>query len=279
MSTTPDLKSIAFNVAGGGVLLVVAGYMAYSYFTTPAILACTSRYPAGQQFTLRGSSGKPMSTAELQGRTGSREWGLLKNAKVLAGEHGESLEVTLASTETEEEETASQNGVGFVWPIRELGKASGACLSYGVFLPQGFAFKEAGLLPGLYGASDISQIDELAPEDSFATRMGWSNGGDVGVDVRAPARNGYWEAPSRKKIWSTGRWVRVEQEIALNAPGQTDGALRIWIDGALTINRTGLMLRKSHLSGLSGVVSDIGYARTLSDVAALRVSPFVVQWQ
>jgi hypothetical protein len=279
MSTTPDLKSIAFNLAGGGVLLIVAGYMAYSYVVTPAISACTTRYPAGQQFTLRNSSGKPMSAAELQGRTGSREWGLLKNAKVLAGNPGESLEVTLASTETEEEETASQNGVGFVWPVRELGKASAACLSYGVFIPAGFAFKESGLLPGLYGASDLSQIDELAPEDSFATRMGWATGGDIGVDVRAPSRNGYWEGAARKKIWSTGRWVRVEQEIALNAPGQSDGAMRIWIDGALTINRPGIMLRKSGLSVLSGVVSDIGYARSLSEVAALRVSPFMVQWQ
>jgi hypothetical protein len=279
MSTSPDLRSIAFNVAGGGVLLIVASYMVYSYVTTPAIVACTSRYPAGQQFTLRNSSGKPLSVAELQGHTGSREWGLLKNAKVLAGERGESLEVTLASTDTEEEETASQNGVGFVWPVRELGKASAACLSYGVFIPAGFAFKEPGLLPGLYGASDLSQIDELAPDDSFVSRMGWSNGGDVGVDVRVPAHNGYWEGATRKKRWATGRWVRVEQEIALNAPGQADGALRVWIDGALTINRTQMVLRKSALSVLSGVVSDIGYARSLSDVATLRVSPFIVQWQ
>lgn len=277
MSASPDLKSIAFNVAGAAVLVVVVGYMIVSYVTTPAVMACTARYPAGQQFTLRNSSGHPMSAIELQGRTGSREWGLLKNAKVIGGQTGESLEVKLAATD--DEDLPSQNGVGFVWPIRELTKANSACLSYYAYLPAGFAFKEAGLMPGLYGASDITQIDELQPEDSFAMRMGWAPNGDVGVEVRAPTRGGYWEAAGRKKIWPTGRWVRVEQEVALNAPGGEDGAMRIWIDGALTINRTGITLRKSSLSVLTGVVADIGYARTLSDVASLRFSPFMVQWQ
>jgi hypothetical protein len=277
MSSSPNVNSIVFNLAGGAVLLIVGGYMITSFLTTPAILACTTRYPAGQQFSLRDVQGEPLSPIELQGRTGSREWGLLKNAKVVGGKKGASLEVTLATTE--DEDRASQNGVGFVWPVREMSKASAACLSYGAYIPAGFAFKESGLMPGLYGANDLSQIDELAPEDSFATRMGWATAGDVGVDVRIPAHNGYWEGAMRKFVWPTGRWVKVEQEVILNTPENADGMLRVWVDGALTINRKKVTFRKSPQAGFSGVVADIGYARTLSDVVALHFSPFVVQWQ
>jgi hypothetical protein len=277
MSSSPNVNSIVFNLAGGAVLVVVAGYMVVSYFTTPVVPACTARYAAGQQFILHDSSGSALTSVQLQGRTGAREWGLLKNAKVVVSNSRESLEVKLASTE--DEDHPAQNGVGFVWPMRELSHASAACLSYGAYLPAGFAFKEVGVLPGLYGAADMTQIDELQPEDAFAMRMSWYSAGDIGVDVRIPGHNGYWEGATRKKTWPTGRWVSIQQEVILNTPGKADGTLRVWIDGALTVNRSGLALRGSQRSGFSGVVADIGYARTLSDIATLRLSPFIVQWQ
>lgn len=277
MSSSSNINSIAFNVAGSAVLVIVVGYMIMSYLTTPAVVACTQRYQAGQQFTLNDLDGGPLSPIELQGRTGTREWGLLKNAKVLGSKASSNLEISLASTE--DEDHASQNGVGFVWPVRELGKATAACLSYGTFLPSGFAFKEPGFLPGLYSAADLAQIDDPQPEDSFAVRMGWATGGDVGIDVRTPTHTGYWEGATHKKLWPVGRWVKVEQEVILNETGKSNGALRVWIDGALTINKSGVPLRNSVRPGLSGVVADIGYARSLSDVAALKFSPFMVQWQ
>ena len=146
-------------------------------------------------------------------------------------------------------------------------------------MPDRFGFNEPGYLPGLFGAADITQLDELEPHDGFAARLGWAQSGDLGVDVRVPASAGYWETPSRKWIWPTSRWVKVEQEIRLNTPGQENGVMRVWIDGALTIDRGNVVFRTAPQAAISGVVSDIGYARTLSDVAAIRVSPFVLQWQ
>jgi hypothetical protein len=40
--------------------------------------------------------------------------------------------------------------------------------------------------------------------------------------------------------FATGRWISVETEIKLNAPGQSDGEVRVYVDGALVIERTGL---------------------------------------
>ncbi|MBK9080350.1 MAG: hypothetical protein IPL91_15240 [Hyphomicrobium sp.] len=279
MSSTSK-NSIIFNIAGAGVLLTVAGYIVTSFITTPAVLPCTQRFPAGHQLSFDGPGGRAMSAIDLQARFGTRQWGLSKNVEIVkAGGKStvNSLEVTLAPID--DDEGTTQNGVGFTWAPQGLEKGTSACLSYSVFLPDGFGFNEPGHMPGLYGASDVTQIDELAPSDSFAVRVGWGQAGDSGLDVRIPDSSGYWETPPRKAIWPTGRWVSVEQEIKLNTPDQADGYVRLWIDGALTINRGSIILRKSAQSGLSGVVSDIRYARTVSKLAKIRVSPFVLQWQ
>ncbi|MEQ1651502.1 MAG: polysaccharide lyase [Hyphomicrobium sp.] len=278
MASSKSLNSIVFNLLGGGVLVTVVGYMIMSYFTTPLVEPCTTRFAAGQQFTFHDANGKALSPVELQGRTGSREWGLLQNARVVQSSGGSTtLEVTIASTENEE--LNSQNGVGFTWQVPELEKASAACLSYSAYLPKGFGFKEPGHLPGLFGAADVTQIDALKPEEGFATRMGWGAAGDFGVDVRVPTIGGFFEGPRRRTVWDTGRWVNIEQEVRLNTPGQANGILRVWADGALTINRQGLTFRNAPEATFSGVVADIGYARTLSDIAKIRVSSFLVQGQ
>jgi hypothetical protein len=279
MSSSKSFNNVVFNFAGIGVLLTAAGYMVTSYISTPAVLPCTARFPTGMQMSFDGAGGKPLTPVELQGRSGSREWGILKNAKAVKadGISGAALEVTLASTE--DEDKSNQNGISFTWQPHQLATASAACLSYSVYLPPKFGFNEPGYLPGLFGAADVSQVDEIEPQDSFAARIGWAQAGDFGVDMRIPSSGGYWESAHRKTLWPTGRWVKIEQEVVLNTPGQEDGAMRVWFDGALTINNTGLTLRKNAQSPLSGVVSDIGYARTLSDVVAVHVSPFVLQWQ
>lgn len=278
--SSPSLNSILFNIAGGAVLLIVSGYMVSSYFLKPTIVPCATRYGAGFQLTFDGPGGKPMTAIDLQARSGSREWGLLKNSSVVPGtgaSRDSVLEVNLAATD--EEEGTSQNGVSFTWQPHEIAKAQSACLSYSVFLPKDFAFKEQGFLPGLFGASDISQIDDLQPEDSFAVRLGWGQAGEVGLDVRVPTSSGYWETPPRRSNWPLGRWVTVQQEVQLNTPDQKDGLTRLWIDGALTIDRDGMSLRNSAQSELSGVIADIGYARTIGAQARLKISPFLLQWQ
>lgn len=278
--SSPSMNSILFNVTGGAVLLTVVAYMVSSYFILPSVAPCASRYPAGLQLAFDGPGGKPLSPIDLQARSGSREWGLLQNAQVVAGagpERNSVLEVKLAATD--DDEGTTENGVGFTWQPHEISGASSACLSYSVFLPTGFEFHEQGILPGLFGASDVSQIDDLQPEDSFALRVGWLQAGDAGVDVRIPASSGYWETPPRRTTWPLGRWVKVEQEVKLNAPGQDDGLMRLWVDGALTIDRGGMPLRKSAQAELSGVVGDVAYARTISAPAQVRVTPFILQWQ
>ena len=53
-------------------------------------------------------------------------------------------------------------------------------------------------------------------------------------------------APIRQDAFTLpkGRWVRIEQELVLNTPGQADGIARLWLDGDLKAEGTGLKLRE-----------------------------------
>jgi len=272
--------TILFNLVGVAILLTVAAYMGYGFFHSDASPACATRYPAGKQFAFDSRSGKPLSPIELQGRVGSREWGVLKNTRIVqsAGSpNGASLQVDLATTGDDDE--PNRNGVGFTWPSSELAKATSVCLSYSVLLPPKFDFAEPGYLPGLYSVADIADLDAKSPSEGFAARVAWARGGNVGVDVRTPGTGSFWQGAATSEQWPLGRWVPVEQEIALNSAGAENGTLRLWVDGKLRVENQAVLFKSDSSPGLSGVVADISYARAPSVPAALQVSPFVVQWQ
>ncbi len=272
--------TILFNLSGGAILLTVVAYMGYAFFRTDEVSTCATRYPAGKQFAFDSRAGKLLSPIELQGRAGSREWGILKNTQIVkaAGSpNGASLQVDLATTGDDDE--PNRNGVGFTWPSSELAKATSACLSYSVLLPPKFEFAEPGYLPGLYSVSNVAELDAKSPEEGFAARVAWARGGDVGVEVRAPGTGSFWQGAATREQWPLGRWVPVEQEIALNSAGAGNGTLRLWVDGKLRVENQSVLFKPDASPGLSGVVADISYARTVGVPAALQVSPFVVQWQ
>jgi hypothetical protein len=273
-------NAILFNVSGAAVLLTVAGYMSYAFFHTEAATPCTARYPAGVQFAFDDHAGNVLTPIELQGRVGSREWGVLKNANIVRSKDnpgGASLEVAMAPAG--DDDIPGRSGVGFAWPTAELAQAQSACLSYSVFMPGTFAFSEPGHLPGLYAASDVGELDETKPEDGFAARLGWHRGGTAGVDVRAAGAEESWQGAVSGNKWPKGRWVPVEQEVILKSPaGGKTGTIRMWIDGKLQVENASVPLGSD--SKLSGVVADIGYTRAAeSEPDTLRLSPFVVQWQ
>lgn len=271
---------LIFNLSGGVILLTVAMYMGYSFFRGEDVTPCATRYPAGKQFAFDTRGGKPLSPIEMQGRAGSREWGVLNNTRVRKAAdipRGFSLKVDLAPTGDEANE--NQNGIGFVWPNQNMSQAKSACLSYNVFLPQKYAFPEPGIFPGIYSTSDIWDLDSREMSEGFAARVGWGQGGDVGLDMKSARGGSFWQGSTSRSTWPLGRWVPVEQEVIINRAGVADGIVRLWVDGHLRVDRRDLELRYNRREQLSGVVADVGYARTASDPISVMLSPFVLQWQ
>lgn len=276
----PNLQSVLFNGAGVAILLTVAGYMTNSFLTTEQIPRCSQRYPAGQQFQMQNSSGGVMSPIELQASLPSREWGLLRNARVVVAKDNQSHFLQVALAAVDGDEGTRTNGVGFVWKPEKLEGARAACLSYKVFLSKDFKFEGEGYMPGLFGASDLASLDRPQPAGGFVARLGWQKNGEVNVALNsAPAASGRWIGANTRSVWPLGTWVDVEQEIRLNEKGKANGVLRVWMDGYLQLDNGKLDLGADDQISLSGVVADIHYQRGPVPGSKLTVSPFVVQWQ
>lgn len=284
-----NLNSVLFNVAGGGLVVFLAGYMIQSALYTEKVPACSARYGNALQFSLQNGEGNPMTPIELQARLPSREWGLLTKARVVAAsDKSPFLQVALGlsheQTEREQERESGeevdrlQDGVGFLWRPQSLEKARAACLTYRVFLSKDFSFEGRGTLPGLYSAKSDADVDASQPQQGFVSRLHWDQAGSVAVSVKTPLTAGHW-LPARGTQWPVNRWVSVEQEVILNTPQKADGTIRVWIDGQLKIENAVLDLGAAGEAGLSGVVADIGAIDRGNSAARITLSPFVVQVQ
>ena len=85
-----------------------------------------------------------------------------------------------------------------------------------------------------------------------------------------------------------GRWVRIDQEVVLNTPGQDDGAVRLWVDGTLRTQLPKAVLRHSADVGIQGVMADVYfggqvYDGRVSEGKALKdeqvqLTPFELRW-
>ena len=83
-------------------------------------------------------------------------------------------------------------------------------------------------------------------------------------------------------ILPRGQWVSLEQEIVLNAPGAKDGALRVWADGALVVEKKGLAIREKPETRISGVLAEATLSTQTGSTAQkgqqLLLSPPELRW-
>lgn len=273
-------KTMVFNAAGVALFVFLGGYMAHSHFYDEVVTPCSTRYPAGLQFSLDNSQGAPLSAIELQARAGFNEFGLLENAsveKVSGAPFRQNLVVRLAAAG--DGRTTGKNGVGFTWPVSEMSSATSACLTYYALVSNEVDLKSPGHLPGLMATGPAPRDSDDDTPTGFKARLAWSQSGDVGVDLELTKRNGNWLPSLSRSSWPKGKWVRIEQEVQFNPAPQKTGAVRVWIDGATDVAASGLLLRASGDVKFSGVSGAIGYSRGVGKPAQVKVSPFVVQWR
>ena len=260
-----NIPSGVLYSAGGVIFGILTLALAVRSALTPEpVPACSQRYmQAGLIGLERG--GRPFSAEELQASLEGREWGVLQHASVGTAPDTQmkvALDVRLPKGGSDGGTYKRPvSGLGFTWSPSGLDKVSSACLAYSVWLPKGFKFAKGGVLPGLYGGADAeeSATGPRASErgkqpERFAARMRWLHEGRLAVQYQTPA------SPSGiirvlEEDWlrvEGGRWIRVEQEVALNTPGQSDGLLRVWIDGDMKLNQKGLVFRNKATKPVPG---------------------------
>lgn len=252
----PSRLGILFN--GAALLILGASVAAAVRYTFMAddVPACSTRYEHGTQLSLTRAGGELLTPADLQARSGGTDWGLIENSSIIEARGAsakQAIEVRFAPTKASTPSTDGKLGMGFTWAPRNAGKPTAACLTYSVFLPGNLDFAKGGRLPGFVASTP----DQDSAASAVSSRIAWRESG--GLELRAQMAD--WLEPRRvtgDKVYMLprGQWVALEQEIVLNTPGAKDGILRVWADGALVLEKTGLVIREKEQAQVTGVLAE-----------------------
>lgn len=268
--------TMVFNAAGALAALVVGGYAVHSFFSVEETPPCMGSYPPPLVLNLRNGEGDLLTPQELQGSFGREEWGVMDNVKVVGSKKGaDVLEIKLA--QGGKSGAATKGGAGFKWSPGSVENATRACLSYRLHVPKTFNFDTAGQLPGLFGGA----AEGGAANSGFVSHFVWGNGGSAAIT--AAADGGDRERTSASLRLEPGKTYTIMSEVVLNTPGASDGALRLWVDGHLKVEREKVEWRTAEAVRIAGVAADMTYASDtvpkLEADAMLQLSPFELSWQ
>jgi polysaccharide lyase-like protein len=270
------LNAAASLVAIGAIVGVVRTWLAPT-----EMRPCSERHGTSMAFPLE-RDGVVLTASDIQARTGGKDAGLLENLNVLRLKRGPapvamSVELPKGSA-APTSSVVPKGGISFAWQPRSLKTKSTVCLSYQVLLPSDFDFNLGGAMPGLIGEADQST-------DRFLVRPSWHQGGTVSVTnfVTLDGKKFKQVADAEGVTLPRGKWIQIDQELVLNSPEQENGILRLWIDGALAIDKADIAYRVKPDIAVSGVAADFFYngedvaGRAPTD-AKVMLTPFEVRW-
>lgn len=281
-------SSTIYGIAGGAFGLVTIGFMIQSQLAPETYPACSGRYAKAGVFALSRASGQAYDPVQLQSKLAGQDWGVLRNVAIEQNKSAPQQTAMVvkfgAGGAFDRAARNAASGMGFKWRPSYLKNASSACLTYSVRLPKDFQFATGGTLPGLSGAS---QTAAPGKKDEFSLRMRWLEFGRIGIQSYASATrvNELIQLSPKWLRLPREQWFTIEQEIVLNTPGQSDGILRVWIDGRLHLNRSGLAFRKNADGRIAGVIADTHYSdgnlswTPAPKPTAVKLSPLVVRWK
>ncbi|MEL6384558.1 MAG: polysaccharide lyase [Cyanobacteria bacterium J06626_18] len=127
-------------------------------------------------------------------------------------------------------------------------------LSYDVRFADNFDFVKGGKLPGLFGGEGASGGNIPDGTDGFSTRLMWRREGDGEVYAYLPTSEGYGTSIGRGSWqFEPDTWYRIEQEVVLNQPDQSDGQIRLWVNDELVVDQRDLQFRTTDSLQIDGV--------------------------
>jgi hypothetical protein len=276
----PTRLAVLFNGAALLIALASGAAVIRSVFAPDEVTPCSTRYNHGTQLSLERSRGELLTAADLQARFGGDDWGLLDNARVVAlkGDPVKpAIEVRLAKVPGEASRTDSRVGMGFTWMPKAMHQTSSACLTYSVLLPSDFDFAKGGRLPSLL----MTAQSQIAVGSSPSFRGGWSETG--ALEVRAQLSGGpdprALASDRSEYVLPRGQWIALEQEVVLSTPGQKNGVIRVWADGALKFEKAGLALGDTADVRISGVAAEALSTGAAARERKLWFSALELRWQ
>lgn len=226
----------------------------------PRLPPCSERYPLAADLQPSGwlESGKDSVRKDFDS---TRDWGTEDNALILnplaSGLPEPALRVfypeNSSSPSDADQDEIPRGGLGFYTKEVLLRDVDRACLHYQVRFEANFYFVKGGKLPGLYGGEAPSGGEDVTGENGYSMRLMWREDGKGELYAYLVDREG--ESIGRGSwYFPSGRWVTIEQELILNTPGESDGIVRVWIDGWPVLEQRGLVYRTTEEVGIDGLM-------------------------
>lgn len=280
----PSSTTLLLNGAAIVIGLASLGVVVRSIVAPEQLASCKERFENATRLSLE-RDGVLMTADDLQGQAANSDWGLVEAASVVNVKSGPSkvaIEVDLAAVApASKDPSAGRAGAGFNWAPQSFRKPKAACLSYSVFVPEGFKFGRGGRLPGLYGHSEQ---DTTEGAGEFTTRFTWGTSGEMDIFAQVPGSTESRSLGGKRGTLALqpGKWTELDQELVLNTPGQKDGVIRVWQNGSLVVERTDVIFRMRPSASLAGVMAEMAAGEGPADKAGAQkilITPFVLLWQ
>jgi hypothetical protein len=252
-------KVLAFNIASVLIIASAAAMQVRSLLFPGEPAPCSTRLQRSVMLALEGN-GRRLQPSDIQAVTNGADLGVLDNLSIVPVRQAPTtaaLDVFIANGSSQQGQVGG-GGISFPWQPRSLpGELNQVCMAYNVFLPEDFDFGEGGTLPGVRGASRSAAATD---RERFSTHLVWVKDGAPRMHTTIATSKGRSSAqvePRKPVSIPRGRWVRVEQEVVLNAPGYADGGARFWIDGKFVNESHTAAYRFSPDSHVNGVGVDV----------------------
>lgn len=278
----PSKTMILLNGAVALVAVASVVTMGRSMLGMDRLESCRERYPNAIQWSVQRDNGDLLSSSDLQARLGSTDWNLIERVTVVKADHGQgtALAFNLAASGDRSRSTAkAQTGAGFEWAPHSVGPVKAACASYAVRFNRDFDFGGGGRLPGLFGGRPG---EDRNAHEAFSARLSWAKDGLLSIYGHMPGLTPSYDLRSerREAELPVGQWVAVDQEVVLNTPGRSDGAVRVWLDGKLRFESRNLSFRTGPESEIRGVLAEVAYTQQppAKGNGGVSITPFEFRW-
>ncbi len=144
----------------------------------------------------------------------------------------------------------SDGSTSVAFPV-SFRSASDVTMSYRLLLEPGWEFVKGGKLPGLAGGSAPTGGAGGNGSDGFSARLMWRTNGSLVVYAYHPDRPSQWgEDFVTTATLPVGEWVTLTERVTMNTPGQSDGAVQVWVNGNMVLNQGGIRWRTDESFGI-----------------------------
>ncbi|KAH8111192.1 hypothetical protein DFH11DRAFT_1690460 [Phellopilus nigrolimitatus] len=175
-------------------------------------------------------------------------------------------------------------------PCAVAGGANEIVFGYSVMFQDGFEFNKGGKLPGAFGGDGDSAFGcsggrQDARSKCFDGRLMWRTNGtgelytylpltdaNAAAQLAVPgtiANSDYGYSVGRGAYsFPTNEWVTVMERVKLNTANQTDGEIKLWVNGQAVISLTNVSLREDAGATIQGMQFQTFFGGSTSDWAS-----------